>query len=62
MQQPQPPLNDYFAAEAENFSGHFGLAAQRINSDAPILFHADDKLLLTRFSPEPNEPTTAHQD
>jgi len=35
-------LLDYFKEEHKNFSGHFGLAAQRTDSDEPILYHADD--------------------
>jgi beta-lactamase class A len=38
-----PALFDFFESEAANFSGHFGLAAQRVDIDnaPPILFHAD---------------------
>jgi beta-lactamase class A len=35
-------LFDCFTDEAQSFSGHFGLAAQRIEADAAILYHADD--------------------
>ena len=33
---------DYFDEEAKNFSGHFGLAARRIDAAEAILFQADD--------------------
>ena len=45
MSKMQPNLDallDTFKTEAENFSGHVGLAAQRIDADAAILFNADD--------------------
>jgi len=35
-------LFDHFDEEAKNFSGHFGLATQRVDAPEPILFHADD--------------------
>jgi beta-lactamase class A len=35
-------LFDYFADKAQSFSGHYGLAAQRIEADTAILYHADD--------------------
>ena len=35
-------LFDNFENEAKNFSGYFGLAAQRINANDQILYHADD--------------------
>lgn len=35
-------LLDTFEAEAQNFSGQFGLAAQRLEANAPILYCADD--------------------
>jgi beta-lactamase class A len=35
-------LFDYFADKAQSFSGHYGLAAQRIEADTAILFHAND--------------------
>jgi beta-lactamase class A len=41
--QPAPnSLLDAFKTEAENFSGHVGLAAQQIDADEAILFNAGD--------------------
>jgi len=35
-------LLDQFSAEAQTFSGRFGLAAQAVDSDTPILFQAEE--------------------
>lgn len=35
-------LFDYIESEAHTFSGHVGLAAQCLDSETPILYHADD--------------------
>lgn len=42
MQAELDTLFDYFDEEAENFSGHFGLATQRVDTVEPLLYHADD--------------------
>lgn len=42
MQADLDTLFAYFDKEAKNFSGHFGLAAQRVDATEPILYHADD--------------------
>lgn len=42
MDQTLKALLAYFDDEAEQFSGHFGLAAQRLDATAPILYRAGD--------------------
>ncbi len=42
MKVKRATLFDYFEQESAAFSGHFGLAAQRLDADRPILYHAED--------------------
>lgn len=42
MQTTFAKLLEYFELEAKQFSGYFGVAAQRLDKARPILFRADD--------------------
>jgi len=42
MKVKRATLFDYFEQESAAFSGHFGLATQRLDADRPILYHAED--------------------
>ena len=42
MQSSLKSLFEDFSSEADSFSGHFGLAAQRTDAAKPILYRADD--------------------